>query len=84
MNINDFNKAQRLVTQIEYVDSILKYKSFDSLMVIPDAESLKSVREPVKKTLVCEKELQAFIRNSIEAYKVHLISKLEELGVEYE
>ncbi len=84
MKITKFNKAQRLITKIEYVDSILKYKSFYSIMVIPESKSLADYKDPLEKLIVGEKKLQDFIRNSIEDYRAHLISKLKDLGVEYE
>lgn len=84
MNKTEFNEAQRLITKIEYVDSILEYKSFHSIMVIPESKSLADYKNPLEKLIVGEKKLQDFIRNSIEHYRVYLISELKELGVDYE
>lgn len=36
MNRNEFNEAQRLVTKIERVDSLLKYKALYSLNFFPN------------------------------------------------
>lgn len=84
MNINEFNKAQRMITKIEYADSILKYKEFYSLMVLPQGKSPTDHKNPLEKPLLGEKVLVEFIRSAIEDYKAYLISELKDLGVDYE
>lgn len=84
MNRNEFNEAQRLVAKIDRVDSLLKYKELYSLNFFPVNKSEESDCEPVEEQIMWEKDLQKFIRSGIGSYRVYLIDKLGELGVDYE
>lgn len=85
MDRNEFREAQSLITKLEYADSILAYKQFYSLMVMPDDKSLeKDVYDPIEKNFMWEKRLQSYIRKGIVDYRVQLLSELRELGVDYE
>lgn len=84
MNRHEFREAQRLITKIEYIDSILSHKQFYSLMVMPNDESPEDCYDPEEKQIMWEKELQNYIRKGIVDCRIRLLSDLRELGVDYE
>lgn len=84
MNRNEFKEVQRLVTKMERVESILKYKDFYSLSFFPVDKHKENDYDPVEEEIMWEKDLQKFIRSGIESYKVYLTDRLKELGVDYE
>lgn len=84
MNKHEFNEAQRLITKLERVDSLLKYKTLYSINFFPVDKPEESDYDPVEEQIMWEKDLQTFIRNGIGSYRVYLIDRLAELGVKYE
>lgn len=84
MNKNEFNEAQRLITKLDRVDSLLKYKTFYSLNFLPVDKPEERDYDNVEEQIMWEKDLQNYIRKGIVDYRTHLISELRELGVEYE
>lgn len=84
MNKDEFKEAQKLIYELERTDSILKYDEYYSIMVQPKGKTPTDHKKPVEKDLLGKTKLQVFIRNGIESYRVYLISRLRELGVDYE